>query len=144
MKLHEIIPGKLYQRGEFQNHAGRVALLRAKNIHVIVSMYGEPDPVLQGNGFTYIHLPIPDGKLDDPKPLLDAALRAYRMMRLMDCAALVHCHAGRNRSGLVSALIVRHVLKCTGAEARRLVQHRRPNALANPHFCAYLDSLGAP
>lgn len=57
---------------------------------------------------------------------------------------LVTCRLGLNRSGLVSALAARLILRCSGAEALALVRARRPGALSNPGFVAYLASLPAP
>lgn len=54
---------------------------------------------------------------------------------------LVTCMAGRNRSGLVSALAIRELTGMSGAQAVALVQSRRPNALTNPHFVELLSRL---
>lgn len=53
------------------------------------------------------------------------------------------CFEGRNRSGLLSALIVRRLTGVTGAEAARIVRdRRRADALTNPVFMDYLMRLG--
>jgi hypothetical protein len=66
---------------------------------------------------------------------------------------LVTCQMGLNRSGLVTALLLRDALGCTGLQARHWVQQARVvmtddygplHALFNDHFAAYLDSLPAP
>jgi hypothetical protein len=57
---------------------------------------------------------------------------------------LVACAGGRNRSGLVVGLAVRVLLDCSGAQALRLVQSRRENALNNETFARYLASLPPP
>lgn len=52
---------------------------------------------------------------------------------------LVTCMQGWNRSGMVSAHVLREL---TGAPGDQIVQHiqrRRPNALCNPTFVEYLE-----
>jgi hypothetical protein len=57
---------------------------------------------------------------------------------------LVACAGGRNRSGLVLGLAVRELLACSGAEALRLVQSRREDALNNETFARHLAALPPP
>jgi protein-tyrosine phosphatase len=57
---------------------------------------------------------------------------------------LVACAGGRNRSGLVVALAVRDILRCSGAEAMQLVQSRRESALNNVAFAQHVASLARP
>jgi hypothetical protein len=61
---------------------------------------------------------------------------------------LVTCMAGRNRSGLVTALALVRLYGVSGGDAMRIVRMRRLAAtgevLSNPHFAAILErvSLG--
>lgn len=57
---------------------------------------------------------------------------------------LVTCGQGMNRSGLVVALALRLIHGWSGAEAMRRVRDRRPGALYNPAFAAFLEELGKP
>lgn len=66
-----------------------------------------------------------------------AALRANRKV-------LVTCWAGRNRSGLVSALALREYLGISGSAASALVRAARPHALTNSKFQACLARLPPP
>ena len=59
-------------------------------------------------------------------------------------AVVIHCRAGRNRSGLLSALVVRELLRIDGARALAHVQQARPRAIANEAFADYLKELPAP
>lgn len=56
----------------------------------------------------------------------------------------VFCNAGRNRSGLVSALTIRRLAGWTGEQAMRRIQALRYLALTNQHFARYLRGLGVP
>jgi hypothetical protein len=57
---------------------------------------------------------------------------------------LVACAGGRNRSGLVLGLALRELLRCSGAEALRIVQSRREDALNNQTFARHLAALPPP
>jgi hypothetical protein len=52
---------------------------------------------------------------------------------------LVHCTAGRNRSGLVNGCIL-WLDGMSGIEAVKLIQEKRPGALVNPVFRNYLEN----
>lgn len=93
-------------------------------------------------GITVVHAPMDDALLT--REIADVAHEAadvlYRLWRRED-QILVTCAAGRNRSGLVTALLVRRIYGCSGKSARELVQSRRAGALTNGSFARYLDSL---
>jgi protein-tyrosine phosphatase len=54
---------------------------------------------------------------------------------------LVTCAAGRNRSGLVTALALTEIYGCSGEEATRWVQREREDALSNVTFVEYLRRI---
>lgn len=145
MKVHEIIPGRLYQRGEFDGFSpeAKLARLRELGIRYVVNLVKNIDEDIASE-VTYFHHPIPDGKRIEPGALLGLARGVATLMGSMGGATLVHCHAGRNRSGLLNALIARELLGLPGSEALGLVQERRPNSLANEKFAEFVASLPAP
>lgn len=57
---------------------------------------------------------------------------------------LVTCAAGRNRSGLISALMLMARRGISGEEAAKWVQGARAFALTNPRFVAFLNKLPVP
>jgi hypothetical protein len=148
MKLHTILPGRLYQRGHLRDKTflQKEAVLRHNNINYVVDLWSVPDPDMSKlNGIKYWHVPIPDGILCAPVLTLEPVAREVAALILNSPrAALTVCHAGRNRSGLMSALIVRQVLGISGERAMTIVREGRPEAIANPHFAAYLEGLLAP
>lgn len=102
-----------------------------------------PDPDLVKWGglfFNYTHMPIPDGLLRKSGDLRELA---YEMgQEILDGGTvLTMCNAGRNRSGLLSALIVRELYGWSGTDAMECVRHHRPRALANPVFEKFLQGL---
>ena len=147
MKIYEILSHTLYQRGTLLRHptAAKWVFLDSLGITGIVNLY-KADADLQVWSLAhparvYWHRPIADGVRLDPKPLLTLASEVERHIRSDRGRVLVMCHAGRNRSGLVSALIIRQLLRCSGAGALAHVRSRRPHAVANTVFAAYLGSL---
>lgn len=150
MKVYEIHPG-LYQRGLFDGYsdARKEAFLDALGIRMVACLVAKPDEplrrIMEAAGSEYVYLPIPDGKLEagTVERLREVACRQATLIR-GGAAVVNHCRAGRNRSALLSALTYRILTGSTGQEARLAVQKARPAALANEHFCAYLDSLGRP
>jgi hypothetical protein len=138
----EILPGQLYQRGLFDRWPieQKMELIVQGRIGAVACLVNRHDiEMAQLLGRSYIFYPVSDGRVVD-RGLEFIAYDLSQVIRLGK-AVIVHCRAGRNRSGLLAALVVREVTGCTGKEALEIVQERRPNALANPHFCAYLRSL---
>lgn len=146
MRFYEIIPG-LYQRGATYRLPTEQVLeeLDSRNITTVVCLIRKYDRGVmfgmeQRKG-RYWYKPIPDGKTIDPI-IPQLAVRCADQIR-GGGGVLSHCAAGRNRSALLSALIVREIQGVSGAEAMALVRERRPNSLANEYFAAYLDALPA-
>jgi len=144
--MYEIIPGKLYQRGEFLKFSleEKIAELDSKNITMIANLIGRRDDELAfREPYFYWHFPIPDGKLTDSvkATLLEYSEIFTKQLKTTEKAALVHCHAGRNRSALFSALIAVQYLGISGKESIEYLREKRPNALANENFVKWLENL---
>lgn len=76
--------------------------------------------------------------------LADAIRSAARLLETGD-HVMAYCFYGRNRSGLVNALILRELLSCPGAQALATLRRARKGAAGgNPHFIRYLEGLPAP
>ena len=95
-------------------------------------------------GVQAIHVP-----LADEDPLTDqtifVARRGAKMLahalREPRQRALVVCHAGLNRSGLVVALTIRELTGLSGKRCRQIVQACRHGALVNEAFTTSLDGM---
>ena len=134
-KLHAIIPSKLYQRGEFECTDAHLA---ENGIKLVVGLAGKRDMSLK---IPYIWNPIPDGKKLDPDAIIKLARTVIEEHNRLGGAILVHCHAGRNRSGLLSALLVMAFKGVTGKAAVDVVRNGRPRALANLAFVNFLSDI---
>jgi len=143
LKMYEIIPGKLYQRGEFIDFPIKWKLgeLRRLNVDIVVNLWNKPDVELQEAIPHYYHLPIPDSTIKDSSLLLKFAREVAQLIR-KGSAAIVHCHAGRNRSGMFNALLCVELLGLSGIEAIDYIRRKRPNSLANENFVEFLCGQG--
>ena len=131
--------GALPPKGRFLQQAGFQML-------VLCAVEHQP-PAEDFPGVEVLHAPNDDA--DRPptrgelRIAMDAASRVILALR-NNRKVLVTCWAGRNRSGLVSALVLREHLEISGEAACAIVKMSRPSALINKHFQDCLRRLPAP
>lgn len=151
MKMHTILSDRLYQRGQMNKTAYAVKLtaFHEYDISMVMCLTRKYDPDLVSmhneQMLFYVYKPLSDGKLSaDSIPTLKRLVQIGCNEIRSGGRVLTHCAAGINRSGLVSALIVRELLGCNGTDAVDIVRAGRPRALSNEHFVLFLESLSAP
>ena len=134
--MSEIIPKLLHMSGvwdvpETENFRPRLVINLTEQIEDSRSIQAE----------SMIHWAIEDGDLPDTTMLhavVDFVVAAVRA----GLPTLVHCHAGLNRSGLVTALALTELLGIDGNEAiEKLRIIRGPYVLCNRHFETYVMSI---
>lgn len=91
-------------------------------------------------GVKVIHAPMDDGAVVPITLAMRTAERVARELRA-NRRVMIACHAGLNRSGLVSALTLWLVTGASGAACVNRVQAARPEALCNPAFERFLRGL---
>lgn len=91
------------------------------------------------NHLLYVYFPIFDIELPDLDKLHAVAALGATLVRKNHCV-LSHCGMGFNRSALVAGVILNQ-LGMPGSEAVQRLRERRPGALFNDCFAAYLQSL---
>ena len=103
----------------------------------VVSMSNAaPRPLLRTDGL-WLHVPIRDGEMEDPIAVRDAA-RTVAERVAAGRRVLVHCWAGLNRSGVVSARALMF-MGIPVADAIATVRAARgSDALFNAHFVEWL------
>lgn len=138
----EIIPKLLYiGSAPSIGHA-----LRNADFHVLVlcaSEYQPPDRDFPG--VQVIHCPLEDVAGEIPSEAardrlcyaVNVAAKSVRNGRKV----LASCLQGRNRSGLVVALVVAELTGCSGTAARRYVQSLREHSLTNYTFTEFLATI---
>ena len=83
---------------------------------------------------------IPDGPVPNESFLLQLA-ETVAVWVSNRHAVLIHCGAGINRSGLLSALVVRRLTGESGRVCAEHVRQHKPGSLINGDFNTYLNSL---
>lgn len=112
-------------------------------IDVVIDLEGGLDqcvPTLPG-ACLYVYFPIYDEELPDSARLDAVALMGAQLVR-SGHRVLAHCGMGFNRSALVAGRILHH-LGMNGPDIVERLRERRPGALFNEIFEAYLRSLPA-
>jgi len=151
--VYDIWERKVFQRGRmYRLDEDRMReAFEEYGIEIVIGLAGKLDENLQAladdDFIDYYYHPIPDNKIsdEDEQWLLETAEEtAADINYFPGLTVLSHCNAGRNRSALMNALIIRQLGNLTGKEARLKVQKERPNALANEHFVEFLDKLPRP
>ena len=93
---------------------------------------------------TYVKAPLEDGETLPDALVLDHLTGLVVDLVRYGRRVLVHCTFGKNRSGLLMALIVRELLDCDGRTALERVRRVRERAVNNEQFAAWLSDLPAP
>jgi protein-tyrosine phosphatase len=110
-------------------------------ITVVIDLEGDIDrdiPTMP-NHILYVYFPIYDEDLPDMAKLHGVARMAASLVAAGH-KVLSHCGMGFNRSALLAGLILRY-LGMSGPAVVEHLRQRRPGALFNEVFAAYLVSL---
>jgi protein-tyrosine phosphatase len=91
------------------------------------------------NHLLYVYFPIRDEGLPDLNKLHALAKLGARLVANGE-KVLAHCGMGFNRSALVAGLVLTY-LGMKGEDAVALLREKRPGALFNENFAAYLKAL---
>ena len=143
---NEIAPGLL--QGGFPNNPERLA---EEGIDVIVlsavEFQPEGDEDLVFPGVEVIAVPLVDDAMGPTTRQMQAALEvASQVMQALEDGktVLVTCALGRNRSGLITSLVLVGRYGMSGSEAVSRVREARPRALSNKAFVALLEKIPRP
>ena len=128
-----IVPGGTLYQGDAVS-----AALHATNFDTLVLCAEELQTAFRTPTVRVIYAGIDDAELSPKEAwIVQNAARAVTRDLRSGKKVLVTCFAGRNRSGLVSALALKG-MGYSGDEAIRAVRRARRNALTNESFVQYL------
>lgn len=116
-------------------------VIAAHKVDTIIDLEGGLDmgvPTVP-NQYLYIYFPIFDEDLPNLTKLTAIASLGAKLVN-DGHRVLSHCGMGYNRSALVAGLIL-HQLGMPGPDVVARLRERRPGALFNDTFAAYVDSL---
>lgn len=140
-----IVHGRLAQGGlHTKQNALRLAPEIFKNFHMLVLCAEEIQPRIQPpEGRRVVRLPF-DDDIYQPIPhevsaIFHTSAKTLAAHLRQDCRMLVTCAQGRNRSGLINALVLMYAFGMPAREAIATIRNKRSrDSLANPMFEQYL------
>lgn len=140
MKIYTIVPNLLYQsaKTENMNRNQKMNMVLGLGIRLVVNLWHTVDREMAGLVPVYIHQYFPDGKTAIYEPMSKLADHIFKNHIQKDNPTLVHCWGGRNRSGLLNAMLLMRLWGCDGQFAAEYIIKRRPNSLVNKHFVQWL------
>jgi len=150
VRIREVIPGKLYWGGRTDKIP--TAILERefsqRRISTVVNLWGtqkglDGDPNAAGVVRRYCHRPVPCGRVT-PSFVTAVTGIVDEVITALDAGEVVyvHCLVGRQRSGLIIALVLMRLNPTlSGKAALATVRGIRLSALTNPHFVTYLETL---
>ena len=140
--IYEILPG-LYQSGVPETNQDWDLAWSLADIVVSLECAGYwPGPDIP-TGKLYIAWNIDDGPVPNLETLAELDCLLTNFIQGLGRKVLIHCAAGVNRSGLLTARIVRSIALVSGRSAAEHVRSKRPGALINPQFNDHLNNLHA-
>ncbi len=141
MLISEVVPARLWW-SDLPTGAGLLAGPGIDAIYDVADADSYDADAVQALG-RYVKRPLEDS---DEVPVADVMeLRDEILSELQaDRTVLVHCTFGKNRSGLLVALVLRSLEDLTGAEALARLRSVRTNAVNNETFANWLSTLPAP
>lgn len=121
-----------------------VAVCRDFDVLVLCAQEHQPDAAAFP-GVEVLHVPFDDSGTPHPSDFTTAESAALVVANRVRKGkrVLVTCWLGVNRSGLVTALSLYALTGMSGKAAVAHVKERRPIALRNPAFVAYVERLPA-
>jgi protein-tyrosine phosphatase len=142
LRTYEVLPSTLWigPRSHEVPAAEKGIFARSTGLQAVFNLWHMADYDWAEGGLSYCHVPLPDGKIVD-ESAYNRLVNLGEMFLQKGQPMLIQCYGGRNRSGLLAALLVRRMTGATGRQAIAIVQRARPSALANEHFRTYLESL---
>lgn len=129
VRLNEILPNKLYQRGQFVTFPwqAKMDMLNKYDIGLVVNLWVRPDPELHTKqGLIYIHWPISGA--ERPR-MADSMIDLINDHMCSGTKILIHCEAGVNRSIWLAAKLVARYNNISGSESlehvKSIVSHTK-------------------
>jgi protein-tyrosine phosphatase len=138
LRLTEIIAGSLYQSDADPEACATVIDRGARNV-VLIDLCGlRTDQIPLRDDVLYVRWPIEDGPVPDRSVLLGIERFGASVVE-GGGTVIAMFNMGRNRSGLVAALIVARVRALRGREALDYVRSKNAEAVWNEEFARYLE-----
>lgn len=143
--INEIIPGKLYQRGQILSwpREDKLAMLKERNISIVVNLWPKIDSDFSGSDLDlYLYLPVPRSKDMTSFTVRAMATAVAAMLLKRKKAALVLCEAGVTRSVFFCVLVVSAMKGISLGKAYSLVEMLLPKHRMKSFMKSYCMKRG--
>ena len=140
-KIHEIIPGKLYQRGQIMTWQPDVKqkIFEELGISIVVNFWPKIDydlAIMPLDFYLYAPAMRSEQMLEDRMEIL--AMSIAQMLQETNAAALILCEAGVTRSVFFSVLVVSYYMNCSLSEAYNIVEAILPKMKLKQFMLDYI------
>lgn len=138
--INEIIPGKLYQRGQIftWKRKEKESLIEKYNIGLVVNFWPKIDYDMGELPCMYWHTPVPEADGMVSGRIIQLADAAANMMEKESIVTLSLCEAGKTRSIFFAILIMSKLLGCSKREAYEIFIKKGINSKLRPSMTQYL------
>jgi hypothetical protein len=140
--LNEVVPGKIYQRGQILSWslADKRRLVKQNNISVVVNLWPKIDPDFSGDLVSwYMYMPVPRSKDMTSFMVRTAATAVARVLKKnKNSSTLVLCEAGKTRSVFFCVLLVSKLLDVSLKEAYERVTQTVPKHMMKKFMVDYV------
>jgi protein-tyrosine phosphatase len=139
-RFNEIIPGKLYQRGQILTwkYGEKKAALEAYNIGIVVNLWPKIDSDLSALvKVCYLYLPVEDMQSMMAPYVETKAQEIAKLITDTKSVCLVMCEAGHGRSVYFSTLVT-HYFGYSYTEALAMAMKAVPSQSMKPFMFEYL------
>lgn len=139
--VNEIIPGKLYQRGQILTWSRdvKINLLRELGITAVVNFWPKIDGDLAEGPADYLHIPAPRSSQMLEDRVMVTSKHISNLLSLKKSKALVLCEAGVTRSVFFCVLVAKENLGLTLPEAYKYVKGRLSSIRLKGFMLSYIN-----
>lgn len=141
--INEIIPGKLYQRGQILTWPlkDKFALIEEYNIGLAINLWPKLDPDMSNLPCMYWYLPSTSQDMLSDKIGLMAETAATFIMENYPETVLVMCEAGKTRSVFFAGLMLLYLKNLNGSRAIKYINDHIPGHKMKPYMIDYLEEI---
>jgi len=141
--INNIVPGRLYQRGQILTwqRAYKLQLIEYLKVGVVVNLWPKLDPDMSDMPCYYLYLPSSSqDTVGEDIMIMSKCVAELLNNSIVDKSALILCEAGKTRSVFFAGLVLMHMYTMTGAKALKILEKRVPGHRMKPYMIDWFNS----